>query len=818
MALANARAEVLQAILDAALDNAEWDADVINNKVILATLITDETAERTPAEQGQLINLTRPFLADPDVGDPQRFIELREEILRLIRGDQDTGSLQILLEPADARDAGAQWRRTGTTAWFDSGATETDLLTGQQTIEFRTIQGWTAPGALQVDINANQTTALTASYTLPSQITYTVTATAGAGGSISPTSQTVNQGATTSFAVTPDSGYEINAVTGCGGSLSGSLYTTAAITGACTVSASFTQTTGPGTLQVTLEPADAREDGAQWRLAGTTTWLNSGTRQDLPAGGYTVEFRSIEDPADKWDTPPNRSVTVSAGQTTRLSQTYTAAAFTGTGELTVILEPQAARDAGAQWQLRPVDEDEWRDSGSEASITLQGGSYVVDFKPILDWTAPTNRVVSISQLEQTLTVTYRHTVSTEVVDGGGRVSPLRRLVNHQANATFTFIPDEGNQISVSDDCGVNSESLGILEDDNTYSIGPITHNCTISVTFVENGVATGSLQVMIEPSAAVDAGAQWRRANTNPWFNSGETESGIPIGGQTVEFETISGWIKPGNAGVTIIAGETTELTVTYTQQPSAVPAPSLRAFDGETTTLKGSDTQPIYDDDWLVAWYPLDGNTLDQSGYGNHGIYIGGQPSWVENRFNEANRALSFNGSTSGVEIQSFEPVFAGDLTVSMWVYFADDTRAILYGSHSPAISDQRYSVNFEKHEQGQLRLFWNDGELDYRTEEDVVQLNTWHHVQFVRDTTENEFRIYVDGEHQEGFYVWWGNTTTCPLLQSLEPAYQCGVGSDITPEGSFYIGRDTRTGATVLNGKIDDLRIYDAVVDLYK
>ncbi|WP_308430898.1 choice-of-anchor U domain-containing protein, partial [Alishewanella longhuensis] len=70
---------------------------------------------------------------------------------------------------------------------------------------------------------------------------YSVTATAGEGGSISPGSATVVHGATTSFTVTPNSGFAIASVTGCNGSLNGNTYTTGAITSACGVQASFSQ-------------------------------------------------------------------------------------------------------------------------------------------------------------------------------------------------------------------------------------------------------------------------------------------------------------------------------------------------------------------------------------------------------------------------------------------------------------------------------------------------------------------------------------------------------------------------------------------------
>src|SRR3989344_3523652 len=64
-----------------------------------------------------------------------------------------------------------------------------------------------------------------------SNCTHTVTGTAGAGGTISPPSRSVNYGSNTTFTVTPNAGYTASA-TGCGGSLSGTTYTTGAITGA----------------------------------------------------------------------------------------------------------------------------------------------------------------------------------------------------------------------------------------------------------------------------------------------------------------------------------------------------------------------------------------------------------------------------------------------------------------------------------------------------------------------------------------------------------------------------------------------------------
>lgn len=111
-------------------------------------------------------------------------------------------------------------------------------------------------------------------------VTYTVSATAGSGGSISPPSATVNSGSTTTLTVTPSSGYGIASVTGCGGTLSGSTYTTGAITANCAVTASFVvqfAVTGTAGNGGTLSPASVNVN------SGSTTTLTV-----TPNSGYIV--------------------------------------------------------------------------------------------------------------------------------------------------------------------------------------------------------------------------------------------------------------------------------------------------------------------------------------------------------------------------------------------------------------------------------------------------------------------------------------------------------------------------------------------------
>ena len=128
----------------------------------------------------------------------------------------------------------------------------------------------------------------------PPVTTYTVSATAGTGGSISPSSATVNSGATTTLTVTPAGGYVINSVSGCGGSLSGNTYTTGSAGANCAVTASFsaafTWISGSDTSDATGvygtegTPAASNMPGARH---GPITWMDGEGNLWL-YGGYGV--------------------------------------------------------------------------------------------------------------------------------------------------------------------------------------------------------------------------------------------------------------------------------------------------------------------------------------------------------------------------------------------------------------------------------------------------------------------------------------------------------------------------------------------------
>ncbi len=75
-----------------------------------------------------------------------------------------SGSLQVVLSPAGATSAGAQWQVDGGN-WQNSGVTVAGLSVGNHTVAFKTVSDWTAPASQIISMTANQTAAITSTYT-----------------------------------------------------------------------------------------------------------------------------------------------------------------------------------------------------------------------------------------------------------------------------------------------------------------------------------------------------------------------------------------------------------------------------------------------------------------------------------------------------------------------------------------------------------------------------------------------------------------------------------------------------------------------------
>ncbi len=125
----------------------------------------------------------------------------------LTRTFTPAGSLIATITPQGAIDAGATWRRTGTSTWLNSGDTESNLPTGSYTVEFKPITGWTSPSDQLVTVTNGGTASASGHY---ASIDFTLTYVAEAHGTLDgATSQTVSYGSNgTPVTAVPETGYD----------------------------------------------------------------------------------------------------------------------------------------------------------------------------------------------------------------------------------------------------------------------------------------------------------------------------------------------------------------------------------------------------------------------------------------------------------------------------------------------------------------------------------------------------------------------------------------------------------------------------------
>jgi hypothetical protein len=157
-------------------------------------------------------------------------------------------------------------------------------------------------------------------------------------------------------------------------------------------------------------------------------------------------------------------------------------------------------------------------------------------------------------------------------------------------------------------------------------------------------------------------------------------------------------------------------------------------------------------------------------------------------------NGALEFDGDDDQIKLKSvFVTVGSSSNTVCAWVKVplagteglaATERVGILLGNYNDTPN-----TNWELHSMGQMRLYWNGGEINANGTTDLRD-NTWHHLTWVRDKATNANYMYIDGK-----------------LEVMNAT----LGTDIMFNTIHCIGGDNRANPPNFHGLIDDTRIYD-------
>ncbi|MFC2083670.1 LamG-like jellyroll fold domain-containing protein [Bacteroidota bacterium] len=197
-----------------------------------------------------------------------------------------------------------------------------------------------------------------------------------------------------------------------------------------------------------------------------------------------------------------------------------------------------------------------------------------------------------------------------------------------------------------------------------------------------------------------------------------------------------------------------------------------------------------------LIAYYPFNANTDDESGNNYNGIGYG--ISYDFDRYGNENNAAYFDGNTwiklpDDIRFQPLQSV-----SISYWLKTSQSSRFDIFNQRIGDSSPNNYNFGtiYNYPINNQKRLEFNyPGYHPNRESEDTypvyenVDNNEWQHHVFVKETNQGKYSIYINGElHSE------------EILGDV----------DFDVNGHLIIGKSYNDYG-FYNGLIDDIRIYN-------
>ena len=396
-------------------------------------------------------------------------------------------------------------------------------------------------------------------------VTYTITATAGTGGTAQPATQTVTAGQDASVAVAASDGYCIQQITVDGdvqftaADASRTEYTVQfpAVDASHTVEASFAQVYtvtasigAGGTVKFNGQPV-ADGASAAFRAGDTLTFTVE------PDSGYQIA--SVQAGGDVLS-GENGSYTYTVKGDCTIAVTFQKLTYTVTAKVSgtggkVSVSPEKVEHGGSVTVTVTPEEGYTVDSVQTADGTL--------LTPNADGTYTLDNVTE----DQTITVTFQKQTYTVTVTAGtgGTASVSSKEVGHGDSVTVTIAPNDNYEIKSVQDNG--TDVTGQVKN-NTYTLANVTADHDIAVTFqkLTSYTVTTSKQLMdwaeevrngnrsLNCTLAADitltepwtpVGTDYQNPYTGTFDGKGHTITGLTVTGSN-EYAGLFGYIGSG--------------------------------------------------------------------------------------------------------------------------------------------------------------------------------------------------------------------------------------------------------------------------------
>ncbi len=186
-----------------------------------------------------------------------------------------------------------------------------------------------------------------------------------------------------------------------------------------------------------------------------------------------------------------------------------------------------------------------------------------------------------------------------------------------------------------------------------------------------------------------------------------------------------------------------------------------------------------------LIAYYPFSGNANDSSGNNNNGFAF--NATQVPDRFGNPNRAYSFNGANSYVQVTNNQMLnFQNAITLNFWMipayFYTREQYPISHGNWQ-----NRWKVSITNNKiRWTVKTTTGTKDLDSET---ILVLDSLYMVTCLYDGS--DYEVYINGQ-LDAFTLFSGTIMPSPV--------DLTIGQDIPGDNNYDF-----------NGILDDIRIYN-------
>ena len=305
---------------------------------------------------------------------------------------------------------------------------------------------------------------------------------------------------------------------------------------------------------------------------------------------------------------------------------------------------------------------------------------------------------------------------------------------------------------------------------------------TYLVTATSTDGSTGSISVAVLSDLAAQADIRMYRQDPSKARIQGtvlQSADNKPYVGavvRVVEAELYDTTDQNGAFSFSNILPGLIHLEVRTVENITKIVAVTVEAGQIDTLTIRLSNTG--YDDPNLYAYFPFDGNALDESGHGNNGL-AEGNPTYGSDRLNADGMCINFDGTSQHIRINNASTLNELPLTIAFWLRLQSTPHedAILLGKY---IHPSGEGFSLYVHNSTLCAMNTRTGFTNYaRACAKMPEVGKWVHVAAVLSSEKSE--IYLDGR-QISASAW---SVTGKPSQSVADFYIGQVPSSTKPSG---------------------------------